>query len=116
MLFEKLIEAENKKELILVDGGICVYHVRRDKQLTIHVILSQKKGVGYQMLKKLESISDITSIFAKCPSDLPAVDWYKRNGFVEECVQTLKSGRSLIYFRKPIHESLVDESDVVITD
>ena len=38
MCFERLMEARDCKELILIDGGMCHYHIRRDGQLTIKEI------------------------------------------------------------------------------
>lgn len=97
--FEKLHEAHQKNELILVDGGMCRWHLRRDKQLTIHEIISQRPGAGSEMLTQLKTTPDATSIFAKCPADLPSNNWYNRRGFALEETETLASGREINHWR-----------------
>lgn len=39
MIFETLCESAKRDELILVDGGFCHWHLRRDGQLTIREII-----------------------------------------------------------------------------
>ena len=50
MIFETLNESNERGELLLVDGGMCHYHLRRDGQLTIREIIVQHdrqgQGVG----------------------------------------------------------------------
>lgn len=98
MIFETLHESAQRGELLLVDGGMCHWHLRRDGQLTIREIISTKPGAGQAMLAELMSKS-AQSIFAKCPADLAANDWYARRGFVLEGVETTKSGRELKLWR-----------------
>lgn len=99
MCFEKLNEANNRNELLLIDGGMCHYRHRRDNQITIHEIISQRPGAGSQILAQLKATPDATSIFAKCPADLPANEWYQRRGFVLEETETLTSGREINHWR-----------------
>lgn len=101
-MFEQLITAQNRGELILIDGGFCRYHLRGDGQLTIYEILSQKEGNGKRMLASLEKVPNVHSILAKCPADLPANQWYLKNGFIHDGIETTRSGRQLIVWRKPI--------------
>jgi len=99
MIFETLYESAKRNELILIDGGICHWHLRRDKQLTIREIISTRPGAGSEMLAQLTAVPGAESIFAKCPADLLANDWYKKRGFVCEGTQTTKGGRKLKLWR-----------------
>jgi len=99
MIFETLHESAKRGELILIDGGFCHWHLRRDKQLTIREIISMRPGAGSEMLARLTAVPGAESIFAKCPADLSANDWYKRRGFICEGEQTTKSGRLLKLWR-----------------
>jgi len=99
MIFETLYESAQRGELLLVDGGFCHWHLRRDSQLTIREIISTKPGAGSAMLEILKAVNGAASIFAKCPADLPSNDWYKKRGFVCEGEQITKSGRVLKLWR-----------------
>lgn len=99
MIFETLHESSKRGELLLVAGGMCHWHLRRDGQLTIREIISQRLGAGKYMLALLKDTPGATSIFAKCPADLPANDWYARRGFVCEGTETTRSGRELRLWR-----------------
>lgn len=98
MIFETLYESAQRGELLLIDGGFCHWHLRRDGQLTIREIISTKPGAGSAMLAKLRE-QPASSIFAKCPIDLKANDWYRRRGFELEQTETTKTGRQLNLWR-----------------
>jgi GNAT superfamily N-acetyltransferase len=91
MIFETLNESAERGELILVNGGLCHWHLRRDGQLTIREIIvlpsCRGQGIGAAMLTRLRAVEGATSIFAKCPADLPANGWYERMGFRLEAVE-----------------------------
>lgn len=99
MIFETLHESAQRGELLLIDGGFCHWHLRRDGQLTIREIISTKPGAGSEMLFRLKLNLHASSIFAKCPADLPANGWYERMGFVCEGTETTKGGRELKLWR-----------------
>lgn len=99
VIFETLYESAKRGELLLIDGGFCHWHLRRDGQLTIREIISTRKGAGSEMLEMLKRVEGATSIFAKCPADLPANGWYRRRGFVLEGIETTKTGRRLNLWR-----------------
>jgi len=99
MIFETLHESAQRGELLLVDGGFCHWHLRRDGQLTIREIISTRPGAGGQMLTTLKCTPGAMSLFAKCPTDLPANKWYARKGFIFEGVEATKSGRELKLWR-----------------
>ncbi len=102
MIFETLCESAEREELILVDGGFCHWHLRRDGQLTIREIIVlpalRGRGIGTKILESLK-LQNATSIFAKCPADLEANDWYGKKGFELEGAETTKSGRELNHWR-----------------
>lgn len=103
MIFETLNESADRGELLLVDGGLCHWHLRRDGQLTIREILvlpgRRGQGVGTAMLKQLKGVAGATSLFAKCPANLPANKWYKHCGFTLEGTETTMTGRCLRLWR-----------------
>lgn len=98
MIFETLWESAQRGELLLIDGGFCHWHLRRDGQLTIREIISTRSGAGSEMLNVLKS-KPATSIFAKCPVDLTANEWYRRQGFELEQTETTRTGRKLNHWR-----------------
>lgn len=95
MCFEHLHDSNTRGELILLDGAMCRFHLRRDGQLTIHEIISQRPGGGLAMLDRLSCIEYARFLLAKCPADLPANAWYARRGFVRTKTETTPSGRLL---------------------
>ena len=99
MIFETLNESAQRGELLLIDGGLCHWHLRRDTQLTIREIISTRCGAGSEMLSVIKSTPGASSIFAKCPEDLPANEWYKRRGFDLEGEEVTRSGRVLKLWR-----------------
>lgn len=99
MIFEILYKSVQRGELLLIDGGFCHWHLRRDSQLTIREIISTRPGAGFEMLEQLKQ-QPATSIFAKCPVDLvEASRWYQKRGFALEDTETTKSGRRLNHWR-----------------
>lgn len=94
MIFEALYDSARRGELILIDGGMCRYHLRRDGQITIREIVSLRPGAGSEMLARLRAIP-ATRIVARCPADLPANAWYARRGFVLTDDATTSSGRRI---------------------
>jgi hypothetical protein len=99
MIFKALHDAAKRGELLLVDGGLCHFHLRRDGQLTIREIISTRPGVGSEMLAELKQIKGAMSIFAKCPADLSANGWWERRGFACEGEEMTRSGRRLKLWR-----------------
>ena len=99
MIFETLHESAKRGELLLIDGGFCHWHLRRDRQITIREIISTRRGAGSEMLERLTTVPGTKSIFAKCPADLPANEWYARRGFICEGEQETRNGRKLKLWR-----------------
>lgn len=102
MIFETLYESAQRGELMLVDGGMCHWHLRRDGQLTIREIISTKPGAGSRMMERLKLTPGATSLYAKCPANLPANAWYTARGFHVERMEVAPSGRKLICWRLPL--------------
>jgi hypothetical protein len=102
MIFNTLHDSSQRGELLLVDGGMCHWHLRRDGQLTIREIISTRKGAGSQMLNRLTYTSGATSLFAKCPVELTANRWYDRRGFHVERMEITPSGNKLLHWRKNV--------------
>lgn len=100
MIFETLHTSAQHGELILVDGGMCRYHLRRDGQLTIHEIISLRPGAGSAMLARLLAVAGAVCILAKCPADLPSNAWYARRGFALDRTETTPAGRLLNVWRR----------------
>ncbi len=99
MIFETLYESSLCGELLLVDGGMCHWHLRQDGQLTIREIISTRPGAGIRMLEVLKATPGAISIFAKCPANLVANNWYQHRGFVREGSETTRTGRVVIHWR-----------------
>jgi hypothetical protein len=99
MIFEALHESWARGELLLMDGGLCRYHLRRDGQVTIQEILSTKRGAGQAMLAHLRQLPGAVALVARCPTDLPSNAWWRKQGF--ELIETTstRTGRSLNLWR-----------------
>jgi len=100
MIFDALHDSAKRGELLLIDGGFCHWHLRRDGQLTIREIIATRKGAGSAMLARLLCVPGAESILAKCPCDLDANAWYARRGFELERVEVTPSGRTLNVWRR----------------
>lgn len=103
MIFEVLWESAKRGELLLLEGSLCRWHLRGDGQITIYEIIVlpeyQRHKIGTQIIAYLKQIPDATSIFAKCPVDLPANYWYQYLEFIDEGIETTKTGRRLRLWR-----------------
>lgn len=109
MIFNALHDAAQRGELILVDGGFCHYHLRRDGILTIREILvlpsRQGRGIGRAILEQLRAVPGARVIRAKCPADLPANHWYEAMGFTAAYIDAAKSGQRLYVWELPLEDS-----------
>lgn len=93
MIFDALYESAKRGELLLIDGGFCHWHLRKDGQLTIREIISTRPGAGAEMLKALEAVEGAACIVAKCPCDLDANLWYLKKGFALQGQQQTRTGK-----------------------
>jgi hypothetical protein len=99
MLFEALYASVQRGEVLLIDGGFCHWHLRRDGQVTIREILSTRPGAGQEMLACLRRTPGMRCLLARCPADLASNDWYRRRGFVLAATETTARGRLLNVWR-----------------
>jgi hypothetical protein len=99
MCFENLYESSKRGELLLIDGGMCHWHLRRDGQLTIREIIATREGAGSEMLVQLRTVPGASCIVAKCPVDLASNAWYVSKGFVLVATEQAKSGRGINVWR-----------------
>lgn len=95
MIFESLYASAQRGELLLVEGGMCHWHLRRDGQLTILEIISLQPGVGSRMLQYLAARPGAKTLFAKCPVDLPSNAWWLKRGFTLVRTERTRTGRLL---------------------
>ena len=95
MIFETLHESAQRGELLLIDGGFCHWHLRRDGQLTIREIISTRPGAGAEMLATLRAVPGAVCLLARGPVDLAANGWYERRGFALAGIEQSKSGRGI---------------------
>lgn len=107
MIFETLYESAQKGELLLIEGGMARFHLRRDGQMTLHEILVTRPGIGIgtMLLNRLRGIARARSascIVAKCPADLPSNGWYKSKGFCLSATEETPTGRKLNVWRLPL--------------
>jgi hypothetical protein len=93
VIFETLYESARQGELILIDGGFCRWHLRRDGIITIYEIISIRSGAGQEMLAMLRAHGK--PIRAKCPADLASNEWYERQGFSWLARKKTRSGREI---------------------
>jgi hypothetical protein len=84
---------------MLINGGLCRWHLRRDGTITIREILSTKPGAGRLMLRRLGALArrlQASAIVARCPADLKEANkWYHKMGFCLERTLKAKTGRRL---------------------
>ena len=103
MIFETLWQSAEQEELILIDGAMCRWHLRKDGQITIYEIIvlpdRQREGKGRAIVQYLKSIPDATSLFARCPADLEANSWYQSLGFHNDGAEYTKTGRRLMLWK-----------------
>ena len=102
MVFESLWESAQKGELLLVEGGMCRWHLRRDKVLVIREIIATLKSKGTVMLAQLKEVPGAVGIRAKCPADLESNGWYEKMGFLKTDVETTRSGRKVNVWELPL--------------
>ena len=72
MIFVALDEAARKGELILVEGGMCRFHLRRDGVVVVREILvlppHRRRGIGRKMLSAVMRIHPDAKVIVKCPA------------------------------------------------
>lgn len=121
VLLPSLQEQLKKGEVIVADRvgqvlGFVDYHIRRDKQLTLyHIAVNPtfcRQGIGRALLSGLETIAqkrNCAFILLKCPVDLGANQFYKREGY--DLVEMLNGRKRPLNVWKKFLEISRDELD-----
>jgi GNAT superfamily N-acetyltransferase len=87
VIFEALSEACERGELVLEDGALCRFHLRRDGTLTVRELLVLPRRRGEGRARRLVEHLRIRQrhaarrMVAKCPADLPANGFWEHLGF-----------------------------------
>jgi GNAT superfamily N-acetyltransferase len=86
VIFVALNEAADKGKLLLVDGGMLRFHVRRDGVVKIHEVIvlpsHRRKGVGRRLVQEVRARYPALIIRALCPTEYESNGFWKRLGFV----------------------------------
>ena len=98
MIFESLYGSAQAGELLLIEGGYCRWHARRDGTITIYEIISTRPGAGWDMLSAL--IDYGKPITARCPIRMTHANaWWRRRGFRLIATETTQQGTALNVWR-----------------
>lgn len=103
MIFAALSEAAENGELLIVDGGMLRYHLRRDGQVVVREVVvlpvRRRRRIGAMLVRMLRTVRGGRSILAKCPADLPANRFWEALGFILDGEATTRGGRRLCVWR-----------------
>lgn len=84
MIFSALSEAAEAGELLLVAGGLCRYHLRRDGTVTVREIIvlpaARRKGVGRALVAEVRRRHPAAIIRATCPAQYEANHFWRALG------------------------------------
>jgi GNAT superfamily N-acetyltransferase len=88
MIFAAMTEAADRGELLLVQDGLCRFHLRRDGVVVIRevIVLPFRRGtnVGRRMVEEVLARHPGKDVLAKCPADYESNGFWARLGFVCE--------------------------------
>jgi GNAT superfamily N-acetyltransferase len=97
VIFSALYESSCKGELLLSEGGMCHFHLRKDGFVTIKTIIvspeHQNQGIGKRLVWR--AIGNAVGAFVSCPADLPSNDFWEHIGFKLSKTTKSKSGREI---------------------
>lgn len=87
MIFAALSEAADRGELILRQGGMCRWHLRRDGVVVIREILVlpayRERGLGRAMLASVQEMNPGCTVQARCPLSYPSNTFWEHLGFLQ---------------------------------
>lgn len=85
MIFVALNEAAAAGELLLVDGGLCRFHQRRDGVVVIREIIvlpeRRQQGIGRALVVEVMDRHQGHSLLARCPASYPSNAFWEALGF-----------------------------------
>jgi GNAT superfamily N-acetyltransferase len=85
VIFAALSEAAERDELLLVDGGLCRYHLRRDGVVTIRELLvlpsRRREGLGRTLIHEVARRHPGALLRASCPHGSTANGYWWHMGF-----------------------------------
>jgi GNAT superfamily N-acetyltransferase len=85
VIFAALTEAADRGELLLVQGGLCRWHRRRDGVVTIREILvlpsHRGQGIGRSLVDLVRQRNPGSLVRAVCPVKLSANGFWRHLGF-----------------------------------
>jgi N-acetylglutamate synthase-like GNAT family acetyltransferase len=84
MIFAALNEAAERGELLIVEGGLCRFHVRRDGTLVIREVIvlpgARRRGIGSKLVHRA-CITHRGLVIAKCPVKYESNRFWQEIGF-----------------------------------
>lgn len=106
MVFNQLAESAERGELVLVEGGLARFYVRRDGIATLSEILvlppCQGQGIGTALLETVMAQARARgahTVQARCPASLRANDWYRARGFRRVGTSCTRRGSEVILWQ-----------------
>lgn len=85
MIYQALSEAADKGELMLIECGLCRWHLRRDGVIVIReiIVLPCCRGRGRGRAMVLELMHKDKPLLAKCPADYQSNAFWEKIGFTK---------------------------------
>jgi GNAT superfamily N-acetyltransferase len=85
VIFVALNEAAQKGKLLLVDGGMLRFHLRRDGVVTIHELIvlpsHRRRGIGRRLVQEVRDRYPGAVIRLTCPGEYEANRFWRAMGF-----------------------------------
>jgi GNAT superfamily N-acetyltransferase len=104
MLFVALAEAADRGTLLLVSGGLCRWHRRRDGRVTIRELVvlpaQRRQGIGRALVEQVARLNPGCPLSARCPVCYPSNGFWPAVGF--DLVDTVKGAN---VWRRPAGRS-----------
>jgi GNAT superfamily N-acetyltransferase len=105
MIFESLHHSAQAGDLILEDGLLCHFHLRRDGILTIRELIVlpayQRQGRGRAVIERLAATPGALFLQALCPLDLPVANaFYRACGFHVTGHKTTRTGKEVAIWQR----------------
>lgn len=103
MIFVALNDAAGRGELLLVDGGMCRFHRRRDGVVTVHELLvlptHRRRGIGRALVGRVRELHPAATLRAVCPGEYEANEFWAACGFTIAAYKP-PDGRLVVWERR----------------